>query len=142
MVGGAAVPCAMSATRPDTSTIIESFLAAVAARDLDAILEHFAAEAVWRNMPHAPAEGHAGIRAMLAPILGRSTDVRWDVVTASYGEQRAWVERVDRFWIDGTEYAVECHGVIDIDPATGLITSLRDYVDLGEWRARLAAVTL
>ena len=76
---------------------------------------------------------------MLAPILLRSDRVQWDVVTASFSEHRAWIERVDRFWIDGVEYAVRCNGVIDIDAGTGLIRELRDYVDLGEWRERLRA---
>ena len=79
---------------------------------------------------------------MLAGILERSETVRWDVVSESYAPGRAWLERVDRFWIDGVEYAVECNGVLEIDEDTGLITELRDYVDLGEWRARLASAQL
>ena len=74
---------------------------------------------------------------MLAPILQRSERVQWDVVTAAFAEHRAWIERVDRFWIDGVEYAVRCNGVIDLDSESGLIKELRDYVDLGEWRERL-----
>jgi limonene-1,2-epoxide hydrolase len=74
---------------------------------------------------------------MLARILERSTRVQWDIVTASYTEHRAWLERVDRFWIDGTEYAAECNGVLEVDPDSGLITAFRDYVDLGVWRAKV-----
>ena len=33
-----------------------------------------------------------------------------------------------------------CNGVADVDPAAGLIVAFRDYVDLGEWRARLGDV--
>ncbi|MSX21892.1 MAG: hypothetical protein F2795_06225, partial [Actinobacteria bacterium] len=73
------------------------------------------------------------------PILLRSERVQWDVVSASFTEHRAWLERVDRFWIDGVEYAVRCNGVLEVDPESGLIREFRDYVDLGEWRARLAA---
>lgn len=89
-------------------------------------------------MPHPPAVGRNDIAALLGPILRRSQRVRWDVVTASFGEHRGWLERVDRFWIDDTEYAVRCNGVYEVDPVTGLITQWRDYVDLGEWRTRLA----
>ena len=62
------------------------------------------------------------------------------MITESYGDNRAWLERVDRFTIDGTEYAVECNGVLEFDPDSGLIRELRDYVDLGEWRSRIAGV--
>ena len=63
--------------------------------------------------------------------------MRWDVVTSAYDGDRAWLERVDRFWIDGQEYAIECNGVYTVDPASGLLDEVRDYVDLATWRQRL-----
>ena len=127
---------------PPAPEIVRSFLDAVEARDADAVVRHFAPEATWQNVPHPPATGHEGIHAMLAGILGRSQTVRWDIVSESYAPGRAWLERVDRFWIDDVEYAVQCNGVLEIDEEAGLITELRDYVDLGEWRARLADAPL
>jgi limonene-1,2-epoxide hydrolase len=118
--------------------LVQGFLAAIAARDIDAVLSHFSADATWQNVPHPQAVGHAGLAAMLGPILERSSDVRWDIISASYSDDRVWLERIDRFWIDGAEYAVHCNGVFEIDAAAGVITEVRDYVDLGEWRARLA----
>jgi hypothetical protein len=32
--------------------------------------------------------------------------------------------------------------VLEIDPGLGLITAVRDYVDLGEWRSRITAANL
>lgn len=126
----------------DSQAIVQRWLAAVNARDIDGVLACFSADGIWQNVPHAPAVGHDAIRSMLAPIVDRSDDVIWDVVTESYASNRAWVERVDRFVIDGTEYAVRCNGVLEIDPDQGVITELRDYVDLGEWRSRIAAADL
>jgi limonene-1,2-epoxide hydrolase len=116
--------------------ITHSLLDAVGHRDLEAVLAHFRGDATWQNVPHPPARGHAEIGAMLGRILRRSDRVRWDVVSEAYDDRRAWVERVDRFWIDGTEYAVRCNGVLEFDRDSGLITEVRDYVDLGEWRER------
>ena len=65
--------------------------------------------------------------------------MRWDLVNVAYEADRAWLERIDRFWIDGAVHAVRCNGVLEFDAAAGLIRALRDYVDLGEWRARLTA---
>lgn len=127
---------------PTAAEIVRSFLTAVEDRDPDAVVAHFSADATWQNVPHPPAVGRDGIHTMLAGILGRSEAVRWDVVSESYEPGRAWLERVDRFWIDGVEYAVQCNGVLEIDEDAGVITQLRDYVDLGEWRARLAAAQL
>lgn len=109
------------------------------AHDAAAASACFAEDGWWQNVPHPPAVGRANIEQMLGPILRRSEKVRWDVVTSSFAEHRGWLERVDRFWIDGVEYAVRCNGVFEVHPGSGLITEWRDYVDLGEWRARLAA---
>ena len=123
-----------------SATVVHELLRAVGARDLDAVLRCFSPGATWQNVPHPAAVGHDGIRAMLGPILARSSRVQWDVTTEAYSDDRAWVERVDRFWIDGSEYAVRCNAVIEFDSHAGLITEFRDYVDVGEWRARLGDV--
>ena len=118
-------------------TAVSRFLAAVEDRDPEAAAACFAPHATYVNVPHEPVVGADGVRGLLAPILGRSESVRWEIVSSAYTEERAWLERVDRFLIDGREYAVACNGVVEVDVVTGLITAFRDYVDLGEWRARL-----
>lgn len=118
------------------------WLDAVEARNIDAVLDCFSNDGQWQNVPRPPAVGHVAIRTMLEPILLRSDRVQWDIVTESYSQHRAWLERMDRFVIDGTEYAVRCNGVLEFEPDTGLISELRDYVDLAEWRSRLSAVEL
>jgi hypothetical protein len=50
---------------------------------------------------------------MLGRILRRSEAVRWDLVTESCSEDRAWLERVEWFRIDGTEYAARYNGVLE-----------------------------
>ena len=126
--------------RPEV--VVRRWLDAVEAQDVDAVLACFAADGSWQNVPGPPAVGRDAIRSMLATILERSERVAWDIVTESYSDNRAWVERVDRFFIDGAEYAVQCNGVLEIDTSVGLITELRDYVDLSEWRSRIAVAEL
>lgn len=130
----------MAAPASTARTAVIRFLAAIQARDAEGAAACFTDSARYANIPHPPAVGRDAIRDLLAPILSRSSRVRWDVVSASYGTDRAWVERVDRFWIDGREYAIECNAVIEVDPGAGLISELRDYVDLGVWRERLSGV--
>ena len=126
-------------TAEGTRRLCTAFLEAVERRDLDAIVAHFAPDASWRNVPHPPAVGQEAIRDLLGPILRRASSVRWDVVAASYEPERAWLERVDRFWIDGQEYAVACNGVFEVGEDCRF-AEVRDYVDLGEWRTRLQDV--
>lgn len=123
-----------------TRAVVARFLAAVESGDCDAVAACFTEGARYANVPHPPAVGRAGIRQMFAPILGRAERVRWDVVTSAYDGETAWLERVDRFWIDGREYAIECNGVYTVDPARALLAEVRDYVDLATWRHRLGDV--
>ena len=118
--------------------IVHAFIEAVERRDVAAAAAFFAPAATYRNMPHPPVHGPGGVAGLLGPILRRSERVRWDVVTEASVAGRVHLERVDRFWIDGAELAVACHAVIEVDESVGLITALRDYVDLESWRARLA----
>jgi limonene-1,2-epoxide hydrolase len=117
--------------------VIHAFLAAVERRDVEAAAAFFADDAPYCNMPHAPVFGPSGVKAMLTNILAASSDVHWDVVSEAYDGPRGHLERVDRFVIDGTEYAVACHGVFEVDETRHLITSLRDYADLTPWRAQV-----
>lgn len=135
------MPGPKSAPEPGPAALaVGRFLTAVEARDAVAAGACFAPTGTYANMPHPAVVGPAGVTGLLAPILTRAERVRWDLVSASYAPDRAWLERVDRFWIDGREYAIECNGVAEVDSATGLITAFRDYVDLSVWRARLGDV--
>jgi limonene-1,2-epoxide hydrolase len=118
---------------------VRRLLGAIESRDLRRIGAALTEDAEWCNVPHPPARGRDAVIDTLAPIVCWSDLVRWEVVTASYAESVAWVERVDRFVIDGEERAVSCNGVFTISPS-GAVASVRDYVDLGEWRARIAPV--
>lgn len=125
--------------QPLSQIVWARLIDAVGRRDVDALVGCFAEDASWQNVPYEPWVGRSTIAAMLGPILRRSSRVQWDTVSESYSPHRAWLERIDRFWIDGVEYAVRVNGVIEVDPESGLIRELRDYSDLGEWRSRLAA---
>jgi limonene-1,2-epoxide hydrolase len=118
--------------------VVDRFLAAVESRDVDAVAECFAPDATYQNVPHPPYEGREAIRELFGRALGRCEKVRWDIVTESDGEDRVWLERVDRFWVAGVEYAIECNGVWDVDVATSSITAVRDYLDYHVWLGRSA----
>lgn len=127
-------------SREQTRQIIEHMLAAIESRDLRRVASAFSVDATWQNVPHPEAIGRDLVLQMLAGILTWSDEVSWDLVSSSYGDGIAWVERVDRFRIDGDEHSVPCNGVIRVDVDQGVVTAVRDYVDLGEWRRRIVPV--
>jgi limonene-1,2-epoxide hydrolase len=123
-----------------TEDVLHGFLTAVESRDCDAVAACFTEDARYANVPHPPVIGADGIRALFARILPRCERVRWDLVTSAFEGRRAWLERVDRFWIEGREYAIECNGVFTVDDAGTRLAEVRDYVDLATWRNRLGGV--
>lgn len=78
--------------------------------------------------------------SLLGGILCWSQRVQWDILHIAIDGVSGCLERVDRFWLQGREYAVACHGVFEVDAETGTVISVRDYVDLGEWRQRVTPV--
>lgn len=127
----------MTAAEEAARRAFQRFLDAVASRDLDAVVACFTPGARYANVPHRPAVGRSAIRAMLEPLVSRSSEVRWEVVTEAVSGDSVIAERLDRFVVDGTEYAAPCCGVYVVDPESGLIAEVRDYVDLGPWRASI-----
>jgi limonene-1,2-epoxide hydrolase len=117
---------------------IGRLLAAIESRDLRAIEDALTPDATWQNVPSPAATGRDAVLALLAPIVTWSDQVRWDVTTAAYEGGRGWLERVDRFVIAGEELAVRCNGVFEV--RDGRVATVRDYVDLAEWRGRAAPV--
>ena len=123
-----------------TREAIDRLLVAIESRDLRAVHAALHPNAIWQNVSHPAAEGRPAVMALLANILCWSDQVRWDVISSSVDGQVGWYERVDRFWLLGEEHAVHCNGVFTVDPATDTVCEVRDYVDLGEWRARVTPV--
>lgn len=120
-----------------TREAIETLLEAIESRDLRSVRRALHPTASWQNVPHPAAEGREAVIALLDGILCFSERVQWDVLRISVDGTSASVERVDRFWLQGDEYAVACHGIFSVDIATRTVISVRDYVDLGEWRQRV-----
>lgn len=126
-------------TPQHTTAAVDELLAAIESRDMRAVARSLSPDATWQNVPHAVVAGRDSVVAMLARIVGWSDEVRWEVHSSSVHEHAAHLERIDRFHIDGSWYEVACHGIFSVD-ANGRVDSVRDYVDLGEWRARTAPV--
>ena len=120
-----------------TRAAIDALLGAIEARDRRAIGRALSPDVRWQNVPHAPTEGHRAVVSMLGDIVTWSDEVRWDIVSASYGAGVGRLERVDRFCVDGRWLDAKCNGIFTVD-ASGRVSDVRDYVDLGEWRARAA----
>ena len=114
---------------------VEDLFAAIGSRDLRRIRDRLADDVIWQNVPHPVVAGREAVVAMLADIVTWSDTVRWDIVSAAAAGDHLFVEHTDHFMIDGVDHAVRCNGIIRT--AGNVVTSVRDFVDLGEWRSRV-----
>ncbi len=120
----------------DLPPVVATWLERIGARDADGASACFAEDAVfYYAMPHPPVRGRDGIRGMFAGQAATYDRISWEITSAAVESNRVWMERVDRFFTaDGREIAIECAGVAEI--TDGLITEVRDYVDLSTWEQR------
>lgn len=113
---------------------VRSFCEAWSRRDVDEILGYFADDAVYHNIPLAPAEGKDAIRGLLDFIVSPAREISFEILhLASVGDV-VLTERVDRFTLDGKEVVLPVSGTFEV--RDGKIAAWRDYFDLQSWTSQ------
>lgn len=117
-------------------TATETVLALIDAcnrRDIEAALQLFDENAIYHNIPIAPAKGLAAIRETLGPFLAMATEVDWVVhhIIAN-DEGIVMTERTDRFHLAGGWLELPVMGVFEV--RAGRIAAWRDYFDMAPLR--------
>lgn len=120
----------------DADRIVRDFCAAWGRADIDALMEAFAEDAVYHNMPMAPAEGKPAIRAVIEGFLKMSpSGVQFEIKNQVAADHIVLNERYDTFvGEDGQERGAPVCGVFELD-GDGRIVAWRDYFDMGAFQA-------
>jgi limonene-1,2-epoxide hydrolase len=108
--------------------VIRRFCAAFARRDLDELCEFFTPEAVYHNIPMAPAEGIDAIRTTLEMFVPTSPYIEFELVHMASDGAVVFTERVDRMEFGGKAVELPVTGVFEVD--SGRIRAWRDYFDM------------
>src|SRR5215470_2670969 len=105
----------MTDTKHDSEKLVRDFLDGWEGRDLDALCAAFADDAVYHNVPVAPIEGIAGIRAIFEAFLDAFAEAKLDIVTLAAEPGLVLVERIDYFTMtDGREVVLPVNGVFEV----------------------------
>lgn len=124
----------MSAS-PDPDKIVRDFSAAWGRADLDFIMDCFADDAVYHNMPMQPLEGKTAIRAGIEAFLKTSPGgIDFEILNQVVAGNVVMNERIDTFENEGNKTAAPVAGVFELD-AEGRIEAWRDYFDMGAFQA-------
>src|SRR3954452_8189504 len=112
--------------------VVRAELDAWSALDVDAIMAHFAPNAVWDDPSHGPLAGRDNIRQAVADFLSRMTYADMEIVHLLATDTMVMTERVDRFTFDGRQVAATIMGVFEVNGEK--ITAWRDYFDVSGTR--------
>jgi limonene-1,2-epoxide hydrolase len=115
----------------DSTTLVLDFCAAFSRRDVEEILAYFTDDAVYHNMPVAPATGTAAIRNVLQMFLGQATFAEFEVLNIAASGDVVLTERMDRFEIGGKRIELPVMGAFEVK--AGKIAAWRDYFDMAAW---------
>ena len=118
--------------------VVSDLFAAWTRLDLDAIMSYFAEDAVWDNVPMAPAKGKAAIREMTHGFLKDSAKFEAKILKTVHVGNTVFDERVDTIVMkSGKSASIPVAGMFEINDA-GKIAVWRDYFDLGTFTKQIS----
>ena len=120
----------------DAEAVVNAFMAEFDAEhpDADQLASYFTDDAVYHNMPMAPAEGIEAVKAALAGV-SQMTSKGWEVLHSAATGDVVLNERVDRFEMGGQEVVVQVCGVFEL--RDGKIARWRDYFDMASFQKQM-----
>lgn len=122
---------------PDASTndrIVSAFCSAWEAGDVDAIVNAFADDAIYHNIPMEPVQGREAIAAVVSRFLG-ANHIVFDTLRQVSAGHLVMNERVDHLTPrGGNTISLPVMGAFEL--ADGKITAWRDYFDAAALAAR------
>lgn len=110
---------------------VRSFCEAWARRDVDELLGFFTDDAVYHNIPLAPAKGKDAIRALLEFFVPPASEISFEILHIASDGPVVLTERVDRFVIGERKVELPVSGTFEV--AEGKIAAWRDYFDMQSW---------
>ncbi len=119
----------------DNERIIREFIAAWSRLDPDELVEFFADDGTYHNMPTQPVTGRENLRPFIAGFLRGWTSTQWDVLHLIAQGEVVIAERLDRTMVGDKPVDLPCCGVFEMEG--GKIKVWRDYFDLGTYMTAL-----
>ena len=118
----------------DNIDLIRRFCAAWATFDIPKIMDFFADDAIYHNMPIQPIQGKDAIKGMIEQFVAPFERADWEMTHIVASGDVVLTERVDRFIGDKT-VELPVMGIFEI--REGKIAAWRDYFDLATWTGQM-----
>ena len=117
--------------RDNNIDLISRFCKAFARRDSDELIDFFADDAIYHNMPGPSVQGKPAIKAVLDRFLGPAQSVEFVMLKIAGDNDTVLTERLDRFVMGAKTVELPVAGVFVV--RQGKIQAWRDYFDMATW---------
>jgi limonene-1,2-epoxide hydrolase len=119
----------MAAAPTDPTAVVEAFLDAFVAMDLDTAVSYLADDCEYTNIPMGTVRGPSGVREVLEPFAAPIRENDLVILRKSQSGPIVFLERLDRHRLDHGWRELPVNSVFEVHD--GRITVWRDYFDLG-----------
>ena len=119
----------------DPIDLIRDFCAVWSKGDLDAIIDYFAEDAVYHNIPVDPVTGRDAIRATIEGFTGGVDSIEFRTLNIAASGSIVMTERVDVFTFPSKTIELPVMGTFEV--SGGKITAWRDYFDLNQFMSQM-----
>lgn len=116
--------------------VVRDFIAAWSRLDVHEIVDYFAIDGVYHNMPLRIVQGHAALKVMISRFIGGWTATEWDILTLISSGDIVVAERLDRTQLGDRYVELPCCGMFEMQ--AGKIKVWRDYFDLDTYMKAIA----
>ncbi|MGV3760243.1 MAG: limonene-1,2-epoxide hydrolase family protein [Actinomycetota bacterium] len=120
--------------------VVNRFIAAIEALDVDAAMAFVADDISYENMPIQPIAGRDAVAQTLQGFLAPASAVEWRVLDQWTVGRTVINERVDRFQIGDGWLELPVAGFFRVDDDDRIVL-WRDYFDMGAYVQQLSALT-
>ncbi|MBV1913951.1 MAG: nuclear transport factor 2 family protein [Pseudomonadales bacterium] len=110
------------------SEIIRDFVEAWSTLDVKKLIEFFAEDGCYYNMPAQPVRGKENVEVLIGNFLASWTETTWDILNISEAGNVVFCERLDRTKTTAGDVDLPCVGVFEMQD--GKIKEWRDYFDM------------
>ncbi len=116
----------------DPDALVTQFCEQWATGDYDSLIDYFAEDAIYHNIPMDPATGHAEIKAFLDNFAAMAQSITFETHRQLASGPTVMNERTDTIVMaDGNAVALPVVGVFEIED--GKIAAWRDYFDMAQF---------
>ena len=116
--------------------IIRAFIGDWSRLDANRLVDYFAEDGTYQNMPMQPVSGHDNLQKFISGFIGGWSKTDWEIINLVSQDNIVMVERVDRTVVNGKQVDLPCVGVFEMED--GKIVLWRDYFDLATYTQALS----